>query len=57
MVDLDDAGDVAVADALRDRMDPIWLLLSAAERAALDARQGSASVFADSVLGKANLQS
>ena len=49
MVDLDDAGDFEVADQLRDRMDPVWSLLSMHERAALDARYGSASIFAGSV--------
>jgi hypothetical protein len=49
MVDLDDAGDFAVADELRDRMDPVWWLLSEPERAALDARQGSATFFAGRV--------
>lgn len=45
MVDLDDAGD-AVADELRDRMDPIWLSLTEEEHRALDNRSGDASVFA-----------
>jgi hypothetical protein len=48
MVDLDDVGD-PVADELRNRMDPIWLKLSPAEREALDARFGDPSLFAGSV--------
>ena len=39
MVDLDEAGDPA-ADELRDRMDIIWLGLSAEEREALNRRFG-----------------
>jgi hypothetical protein len=46
MVDLDDAGEIATAEALRDYMDSIWSLLSMAERELLDARHGRASVFA-----------
>ena len=45
MVDLDDVGD-AVGDELRDRMDTIWLKLSAEDRAALDCRIGDPSLFA-----------
>ena len=45
MVDLDDAGD-PVGDELRDRMDPIWLMLSEADRDVLDARIGDPSRFA-----------
>jgi hypothetical protein len=45
MVDLDDAGD-PLGDELRDRMDPIWLRLSAQDRAALDSRTGDPSQFA-----------
>lgn len=45
MVDLADAGD-AVADELRDRMDPIWRCLTEEEHRALDNRSGDASVFA-----------
>jgi hypothetical protein len=45
MVDLDDAGD-PVGDDLRDRMDGIWLKLSAEDRAALDCRVGNPSLFA-----------
>lgn len=45
MVDLDDAGD-PVGDDLRDRMDGIWLNLSAEDRAALDSRSGNPSLFA-----------
>jgi len=45
MVDLDDAGD-PVGDDLRDRMDAIWLKLSAEDRAALDGRVGDPSLFA-----------
>lgn len=45
MVDLDDAGD-PVGDDLRDRMDGIWLKLSAEDRAALDCRSGNPSLFA-----------
>jgi len=45
MVDLDDAGD-PVGDDLRDRMDAIWLKLSAEDRAALDCRVGDPSLFA-----------
>lgn len=45
MVDLDDAGD-SVGDDLRDRMDAIWLNLSAEDRAALDCRSGNPSLFA-----------
>jgi hypothetical protein len=45
MVDLDDAGD-PVGDDLRDRMDAIWLKLSAEDRAALDCRSGNSSLFA-----------
>ena len=48
MVDLDDAGD-PVGEELRDRMDPIWLMLSEEERNALDARIGDPSRFAGSV--------
>ena len=45
MVDLDDAGDL-IGDDLRDRMDEIWLKLSAEDRAALDCRSGDPSLFA-----------
>ena len=45
MVDLDDAGD-PVGDELRDRMDPIWLKLSAEDRNVLDTRIGAPSRFA-----------
>lgn len=48
MVDLDDVGD-PLADELRDRMDPIWLMLSDEEHAALDARTDEPSIFAGSV--------
>lgn len=48
-VELDDKGDVAGADEIRDRMDPIWMLLSDQDRRALDARQGDASAFAGTV--------
>lgn len=43
MVDLDDAGD-PLGDDLRDRMDGIWLKLSAEDRAALDRRSGNPSL-------------
>lgn len=45
MVDLDDAGD-PVGDELRNRMDPIWLMLSDGGRDALDGRIGDPSLFA-----------
>jgi hypothetical protein len=45
MVDLDDVGD-PVGDELRDRMDAIWLKLSPEDHAALDSRNGDASLFA-----------
>lgn len=48
MVDLDDAGD-PLGDDLRDRMDGIWLKLSAEDRAALDRRSGNPSLFAGRV--------
>ncbi len=48
MVDLDDVGD-PVGDELRDRMDPIWHMLSDEERCALDARNGDPSRFAGTV--------
>ena len=48
MVDLDDAGD-PVADELRDRMDPLWLVLPPEDRAALDARTADPSIFAGHV--------
>lgn len=48
MVDLDDAGD-PLGDELRDRMDPIWLQLSAEERFLLSRRVGDASAFAGTV--------
>jgi hypothetical protein len=44
-VDLDDAED-ALADAVRDCLDPIWWALSEEERDLLSARSGDASVFA-----------
>lgn len=46
---VDDVGD-PLADELRDRMDPIWLMLSEEEHAALDARTDDPSIFAGSVL-------
>jgi hypothetical protein len=45
MVDLDDVCD-PVGDDLRDRMDAIWLKLSADDRDALDCRMGDPSLFA-----------
>ena len=45
MVELDRDGD-ALADMLRDRMDPIWYALSPDERALLDAREGDPLRFA-----------
>ena len=45
MVDLDDVDD-PVGDEFRDRMDSIWLKLSAEDRAALDCRSGDPSLFA-----------
>ena len=52
MVDLDDAGD-PVGDELRNRMDPIWLMLSDGDRDSLDRRIGDPSLFA----GTATLRS
>jgi hypothetical protein len=48
MVDLDDAGD-PFGDELRDRMDPIWLMLSQDDLDALDQRTGDPSSFAGTI--------
>ena len=44
MVNLDAAGD-PLGDELRDRMDPIWLMLSDTDRAELDHRTGDVAEF------------
>lgn len=48
MIDLDEAGD-EMADAIRDRMDPIWLGLTPQEWEALDNRLEEPAVFAGTI--------